>query len=185
VIGIVKPGFTVLISRPSNGRRGRISRPSNLHINSEAPPVLAIAKLGKKNRVVSASSFSEQFRGDNGLSNLVTGQDAQWLISTYVGNLYSVDVASDLADSALTLLGQIGSRVDRIEYYADRSNVVAINSFTLEEDGMRVASPGSLVVGKLSASENRISAVLQAFLPTAATLARSAPSIRRPCNIKR
>ncbi len=34
-IGIVKPGFTTEISRPSNGKKGRISRPSNIHINSE------------------------------------------------------------------------------------------------------------------------------------------------------
>jgi hypothetical protein len=184
-IGIVKPGFTVQISRPTNGKRGRISRPTNLHITSEAPPVLAMAKLGKKNKVVSAGSFSESFVGEGGLSNFVSGENSQWLISTYSGNLYSVDVASDLPNSTLTLVGQVGSRVEQIDYHANRSNVVAINSFTLEDDGMGVASPGSLVVGRLSALEPQPSAVLQSLLPTASMLGRSAPSIRRPCNIKR
>jgi len=183
-IGIVKPGFTAQISRPSNGKKGRISRPSNLQISSETP-VLAMAKLGKKNKVVSASSFSEDFKGEGGLSNFVSGENSQWLISTYSGNLYSVDLASDLPDSTLTLVGQVGSRVERIAYYADRSNVVAVNSFTLEDDGMGVASPGSLVVGRISALESESGAVLQALLPTASMLGRSAPSIRRPCNIKR
>ncbi len=184
VIGVVKPGFTVQISRPTNGRRGRISRPTNLHITSETP-VLAMARLGKKNKVVSSSSFSEEFKSEGGLSNFVSGPSAQWLISSYAGNLYSVDLDSDLPNSKLRLLGQVGSRVNRIDYYADRSNVVAINSFTLEDDGMGVASPGLLVVGRLSAVENQSSAVLQALLPTASVLGRPAPSIRRPCNIRR
>jgi hypothetical protein len=179
-IGIVKPGFTVQISRPSNGKKGRISRPSNMHINS-APPVLAMARLGKKNKVVSTSSFSEDFEGDGGLSNFVDGQDSQWLISTYSGNLYSVEVASELPDSKLTLRGQVGSRVERIDYYSDRSSVVAINSFTLEDNGMQVATPGSLVFGKMS---NVSGVFLQSLLPTASVLGR-APSIRRPCNIRR
>jgi hypothetical protein len=144
-----------------------------------------MARLGKKNKVVSASSFSEEFKSEGGLSNFVSGPSAQWLISSYAGNLYSVDVDSDLPNSKLRLLGQVGSRVNRIDYYADRSNVVAINSFTLEDDGMGVASPGLLVVGRISAVENQSSAVLQALLPTASVLGRPAPSIRRPCNIRR
>lgn len=184
VIGLVKPGFTIEIRRPTNGRRGSIRRPTNLQITS-ASPVLAMAKLSKKNKVASASSFTEQFKGEGGLSNFVNGQNSQWLISTYSGSLYSVDLAGDLPNSTLSLLGQIGSRVGRIDYYADRSSVVAINSFELKEDGMEVASPGSLVVGRMAASENQSNAVLQALLPTASMLGRAAPSIRRPCNIKR
>jgi len=185
VFGIVKPGFTVLISRPSNARGGKISRPSNLHIASDTPPVLAMARLGKKNKVVSATSFSEEFKSEGGLSNFVAGEDGQWLISTYAGSLYGVAVASDLPTSELKALGQVGSRVDRIDYYADRSSVVAINSFMLEGDGMRVASPGALIVGKMSAPDIQISAVLQSLLPTASMLGNRAPAIRRPCNIKR
>jgi len=183
-IGIVKPGFIVQISRPTNGKKGRISRPTNLHISSEAAPVLAMARLGKKNKVVSASSFSEDFKGEGGLSNFVSDENSRWLIATYSGSLYSVDAASDLPNATLSLLGQVGSRVERIDYYANRSSIVAINSFTLEDDGMGVASPGSLVVGRMS-DPSLSGSFLQALLPTASALGRPGTSIRRPCNLKR
>lgn len=183
-IGIVKPGFSIQISRPSNGKKGKISRPSNLHINS-AVPVLAMARLGKKNKVVSTGTFSDLFRRDGGLSNFVTGESSQWFISTYGGNLYSVDVAGDLPASTLTLMGQVGSRVERIEYYSDRDNIVAINSFTFEDNGMRIATPGALVVGKLSGESILSRASVQTFLPTASLLGIATPAIRRPCNIRR
>jgi hypothetical protein len=182
-IGVVKPGFTVLISRPTNGRRGRISRPTNLHINST--PILAMARLGKKNKVVSAHSFADEFKDEGGLTEFVNGENSQWLISTWAGSLYSVDVASDLPESALRVVGQVGSRVERIDYYSKRSTVVAINSFALEDEGMEVAVPGSLVVGRMSDPNGFGGAVLQSLLPTAAALGRPTPSIRRPCNIKR
>lgn len=182
-IGIVKPGFTTQISRPSNGRKGRISRPSNMHINSGVIPVVAMAKLGKKNRVISVRSFSDEFASSGGLSNLVNG-DAQWLVSTYSGRLYSVGVPADLKDSSLEFMGLMGNRVDRLDYYADRSNVVAINSLELDADGLRLSSPGSLVVGRISTGI-QTSAVLQALLPTVSLVGRPSPFIRRPCNIRR
>ena len=181
-IGIVKPGFTTQISRPSNGKKGRISRPSNMHISSNSAPVIAIAKLGKKNRVSSVHSFSDEFVGEGGLSNLITG-DTQWLVSTYSGRLYSVAIPSDLKDSSVGFMGLMGSRVDRIDYYADRANVVAINSLELDSDGIRLSSSGSLVVGILD--PNQTNAVLQALLPTVSLAGRPAPSIRRPCNTRR
>jgi hypothetical protein len=184
IVGIVKPGFTVQISRPANGRPGRISRPANLHITSETA-VLAMAKLGKKNKVTSAVSFAEDFKDEGGLANLAIGEDSQWLISTYSGKLYSIEVDGDLQDSELNLLGTIGSRVDRFAYYADRTSVVAISAFTLDEDGMRIASPGSLVFGKLSDLESQPGSIVQALLPTASLLGKSTPTIRRPCNIRR
>ena len=185
VIGVVKPGFTVQISRPSNGKRGRISRPSNLHINSVTPPVLAMARLGKKNKVGSAFSFSEAFKGEGGLTGSVNGESSQWLISTYSGRLYSVDISADLNDSVLGFVGLMGSKVDRIDYYPDRASVVAINSLTFEEDGWRVAAPGAVVLGRLTEVQGGSSSVLQALLPTASLLAKPTASIRRPCNIRR
>lgn len=182
LIGIVKPGFTVQISRPLNGRRARISRPLNI---ASAAPVLAVAKLNKKGKVGSTTAFTQDFANEGGLSNLVRLQDSQWLIATYLGNLYSVDIASDLEDSTLGLVGQLGSNVSRIDYYAERSSVVAINSFTIGEDGLAVESPGALVLGRMAGWEGHQGSVLQALLPTVATLGRNAPSIRRPCNIKR
>jgi hypothetical protein len=180
-IGIVKPGFTVQISRPSNGR-GRISRPSNIHIAS-GQPVFAMARLNKKNKVSSAKAFTDAFKDQGGLSNFVSDDNAQWLISTYSGNLYSVNLGDDLKDSTLGLIGPLGSNVDRIDYYSDRASLVAISSFTMDPDGIRMSTPGSLVVVKLSQSSG--DAMLQALLPTAYALGRQAPSIRRPSNVRR
>lgn len=185
IIGIVKPGFTTQISRPINGKPGRISRPINVHLMSESP-VLAIAKLNRrKDRVISANSFLSGFLEEGGLANLVTGRDSQWMIATYSGKLYSVETAGDLQQSTLQLIGSLGPRVDRFDYYADRSSVVAISSFTSDEEGIRIVSPGSLNYGNISDLQTQRVSALQALLPTVSLLGRSAPTIRRPCNIKR
>jgi hypothetical protein len=55
-----------------------------------------------------------------------------------------------LKDSSVGFMGLMGNRVDRLDYFADRSNVVAINSLEFDGDGIRLSSPGSLVVGRLS-----------------------------------
>lgn len=184
IVGIVKPGFTVQITRPLNGKPGRITRPINFHIASESP-VLAMAKLSKKNKVISAVSFAQDFKDEGGLTNVVIGGDSQWLISTYSGKLYSIGIGGDLQDSKPQLIGSIGSRVDGFAYYADRSTVVAISGFTLDENGLRIASSGSLVFGKLSDLQSQSGFTVQALLPTASMLGRSTPTIRRPCNFRR
>lgn len=184
VIGIVKPGFTTQISRPTNGKPGKISRPTNLHITSEAP-VLAMAKLSKKNKVIGAKSFSEDFKDEGGLANFVKADDSQWLISTYSGKLFSVKIAGGVQDSQLELIESIGSKVDRIDYYDNGSSVVAISAFTLDEGGIRMAAPGSLVFSRMSDLQTQPGSIVQALLPTASMLGRSTTTIRRPCNIKR
>jgi len=128
----------------------------------------------------------QDFAGEGGISNFVSGPNSQWLISTYSGKLYSIGIASDLQNSQLQYLGPIGSRIDRVEYYANRTSVVAISSFTLEDNGLQVASPGSVVIGKMSNAQTESgNAILQALLPTASVLGRPTPAIRRPCNIRR
>jgi hypothetical protein len=182
-LGVVKRGFTIQISRPLNGKRGHISRPLNIASHTS---VLAMARLNKKGKVASTNSFSQDFAGEGGISNFATGPNSQWLISTYSGKLYSVGVASDLQNSQLQYLGPIGSRIDRVEYYADRTSVIAISSFTLDNSGLQVAESGSLVIGKMTGTQSQSStAVLQALLPTASVLGRPTPAIRRPCNLKR
>ena len=178
-IGIVNPGFTIQISRPVNGRKGHISRPVNL---LSAKPVLAMAKLNKKNRVGSTSVFTQEFDGEGGLSNFVTWQGSQWLMSTYSGKLFSVKIPGDLQNTNLQYVGPIGSRVERIDYYGDRDSIVAIESFTLEDGGLQLQSPGSIVVGKVLDLNG---ALVQAFLPTASMLGKRVPAIRRPCNLRR
>lgn len=183
-IGIVKPGFTIQISRPTNGRRGRISRPTN--IQTLGAPMLAMAKLSKKGRVGSVNLFTHEFEGEGGLSNFVSWQGSQWLISTYSGKLFSAAIPSDLHDSALRFMGPIGARVERIDYYGDRESIVAIESCTLEDDGLQLTSPGSIVVGKVFDIQSQPnSPVIQALLPTVAALGKRVPAIRRPCNIRR
>jgi len=183
-IGIVKPGFMIQISRPSNGKKGRISRPSN--IQTLGAPVLAMAKLSKKGRVASVNLFTHEFEGEGGLSNFVSWQGSQWLISTYSGKLFSAGITSDLQNSALQLMGAIGARVERIDYYGDRESIVAIESCTLEDDGLQLTSPGSIVVGKVFDLQSQPnSPVIQALLPTVSVLGKHVPAIRRPCNIRR
>lgn len=183
-IGIVKPGFVIQISRPSNGKKGRISRPSN--IQTLSAPVLAMAKLSKKGKVGSVNLFTNEFDGEGGLSNFVSWQGSQWLISTYSGKLFSAGIQSDLQNSQLQYMGSIGARVERIDYYGDRESIVAIESFTLEDDGLQVASPGSIVVGKVFDLQSQPnSPVVQALLPTVSALGKHVPAIRRPCNIRR
>jgi hypothetical protein len=184
IVGIVKPGFTVQITRPLNGKPGRITRPINLHIASNAS-VVALAKLSKKNKITAGVSFSQDFADEGGLTNLVIGSDSEWLISTYSGKLYSIGIGADLNDSELQLIGSIGARVDRFAYYPDRTSVVAISAFTPDGDGLRIASPGSLLFGKLSDFRNQPASIVQALLPTATMLGRSTSTIRRPCNIRR
>jgi len=182
-IGIVSPGFVIQISRPINGKKGRISRPINI---ASANPVLGMAKLSKKGKVTSVNLFTHEFEGEGGLSNFVSWQGSQWLISTYSGKLFSAGIPSDLQNSALQFMGPIGARVERIDYYGDRESIVAIESCTLEDDGLQLASPGSIVVGKvldLQSQPNR--AVIQALLPTVSALGKHVPAIRRPCNIRR
>jgi hypothetical protein len=183
-IGVVKPGFTIQISRPTNGRKGRISRPTN--IQTLGAPVLAMAKLSKKGKVGSVNLFTHQFEGEGGLSNFVSWQGSQWLISTYSGKLFSAGIPSDLQNSALQFMGPIGARVERIDYYGDRESIVAIESCTLEDDGLQLASPGSIVVGKVFDLQSQPnSPVTQALLPTVSVLGKHVPAIRRPCNIRR
>ena len=182
-IGTVSPGFVIQISRPINGKKGRISRPINI---TSANPVLAMAKLSKKNKVASVNVFTQDFESEGGLSNFVSWQGSQWLISTYSGKLFSAGIPSDLQDSKLEYVGPIGSRVERIDYYGDRNSIVAIESFTLEDDGLQLASPGSVVVGQvLDLQSQPNGTVVQALLPTASMLGKRVPAIRRPCNIKR
>jgi hypothetical protein len=182
-LGIVKRGFTIQISRPLNGKRGHISRPLNI---ASYNSVLAMARLGKKNKVASTNSFSQDFAGEGGISNFVTGPNSQWLISTYSGKLYSVGVAADLQNSQLQFLGPIGSRIDRVQYYADRTSIVALSSFALQDDGLQLASPGAVVIGRMSSAQTQSgNSILQAFLPTASVLGRPTVGIRRPCNLRR
>lgn len=191
VIGIVKQGFTAQIRRPSNGRRGRpgsIARALNTYSPVEQP-AFALVKLGKKNKIVSSQVFVDAFKDEIGLSNFVYGNDSQWLVSAHSGKLFSLGLSNDPAETDIQMLAEIGSRIDRIDYFGIRGSVVAISSFESDVEGVNITSPGSLVVARMGDPVNQGQSyggiVLQALTSPVSTLAAATPSIRRPCNIKR
>jgi hypothetical protein len=191
VVGIVKQGFTAQIRRPSNGRPGRpggIVRALNASAHVEQP-AFALVKLGKRNKVVSSQVFVEGFKDERGLSNFVYGDDSQWLVSTHSGRLFSLALSGDPAEAQLQRLGEIGARIDYIEYFGNRASVIAISSFQSDEQGLDIASPGSLIVAKKGDAITQVQSFGAMFLETAGSpgswLASATPSIRRPCNVKR
>jgi hypothetical protein len=184
VVGIVGTGYSIQISRPVNGRRG-ISRPVNAQV-FKGQPALAMAKFGKKGKVGSENVFLDAFRDQGGLSELISWQDDHWLLATYSGKLFSISATGSFEDAAPDLVGEIGPRINRVSYLPNRDSLVALQSCATADDGVQITEPGSVVVGKLvSQSESFLTLAAQMIVPAGSPLIRHAPSIRRPCNIKR
>lgn len=183
VVGIVGQGYVAQIARPVNGRRG-IARPVNAHILS-GQPVLAMAKFGKKGKVVSFNAFSDVFEDQGGLSELVSWQNDQWLTATYSGKLFSIAATGGFEDATPNLVGEIGPRIDQVSYLPSRDSLVALQSCATDDDGVQVTEPGSVVVGRLvSQSESFLTAAAQMIVPAGSPLIGRPPAIRRPCNLK-
>jgi hypothetical protein len=182
VVGVVKQGFTAQISRPSNGRRGGISRPSNALLVVEQPSVTLI-KFGKKDRISSAA-FSGELAKEPGLTGLTQRSGSEWLFASYSGKLYSLTIQDDITASTVVAQGELGSRVGRIDYEPARDSVVAINSLLMDDSGATIAAPGSVVVGRFVDSGAASARFIQTFLPTGVLARSTVPSIRRPCNAK-
>ncbi len=186
VVTIVEQGFTAQIRRPAQGRpghRGGIVRSLNAHILVDQP-AMVLARLNKRNKVVDSALFTKEFANEGGLSNFVVTADKQLMLSTYSGNLFAVNIADEIGKSAITSLGNIGSRVDKVEFFTARSSLVAISSVETDETGEQITSPGSLVIARFSDVSAQAGSFLQAALPGASLVGAPAPSIRRPCNIK-
>jgi hypothetical protein len=186
-IGIVSQGYTAQITRPANGRRGRITRPANVHLMS-GPAVLAVAKLGKKGKVASRNVFSTEFIDQGGLSNLLSWQgDSAWLMATYSGKVFSIATSGDFDESSPRLIGEIASRIERLDYLPSRDSLVAVQSCAVSDDGAEVIEPGSVAVGKLSLASNKslVASAARIVLSATSPLVRRAPAIVRPCNIRR
>ena len=60
-----------------------------------------------------------------------------------------------------------------------------VNSYELNDTGMQVSSPGSVVLGKVSSTEIQSKTILETVMPTVSAIGKAAPKIRRPCNIIR
>lgn len=186
VVGVVSQGYSAQISRPGNGRRGRISRPGNVHILT-SQPVLAMAKFGKKGKVVSRNVFSEDFLEQGGLSELLSVQDGNWLMATYSGKLLSVSTTGDFEEASLQLIDNIAPRIERLDYLPSRESLVAIQSCSTDEEGTEAAQPGSIAVGKLISANGKslLASAAPLILSSGSPMLRPAPSIRRPGNLKR
>jgi hypothetical protein len=184
VVGIVSKGYRIQISRPVNGRRG-ISRPVNAQVLT-GQPVLAMAKFGKKGRVGSENVFLDAFRDQGGLSELISWQDDHWLLATYSGKLFSISATGSFEDATPESLGEIGSRIYRLDYLTSRNRLVAVQSCAVDEGGAQITEPGSVVVAELaSQSESFLTAAAQMIVPAGSPLISRTPAIRRPCNLKR
>jgi hypothetical protein len=189
VIGIVKQGFRAQIRRPTNGRpgrRGSIVRALNASAVVEQPAI-ALVKFGKKNKITSTEVFADEFNNEVGLSNLAYGRGSQWLVSTHSGKLYALGLGGDSAETRIQKLGEIGSRIDRIDFSDTRGSVVAINSYESDKDGSQIIAPGSLVIAKMgdSTGQSFNARLLQALKSPGEVFGAVAPTIRRPCNVKR
>ncbi|MFL6214273.1 MAG: hypothetical protein ACJ74J_10330 [Blastocatellia bacterium] len=192
--GIVRQGYTAQIRKPANGRPGKggsVIRTLSL-FNSVEPPALAIARFNKgMNKVLASKVFSDDFRGEDGLTPLIDGQDSQWMLATRSGKVLALSTTDATESLGLSVLTQIGSRTGRIDYSASRDSVVAINSYGLDAAAEQIAEPGELLVARRlgSAVQNVSTASAATVTSTVSPSERGGqsptPSIRRPCNISK
>lgn len=184
-VGIAKQGFSAQIVRPINGRRGRpggIVRPINAHRVGEAP-AFVLARLNKRYKVSSQAVFEGEFEEAGGITGLVGGQEGEWLVSTYTGELFAAAVSDDVDKAKLSRVAQIGNRIGHISYFSARKSVVAISSFESDDQG-RLTDPGSLIVARLgdSASQVADASLAKVILTPSSFFGPFVKSIRRPCN---
>jgi hypothetical protein len=186
VISIVRQGFTAQIRRPAYGKPGRRGTVRSLNTRESADdPTLVLAKLGKKDKVISSAIFSNEDGFEGGLTNTAATEDGQMLLAGHSGNLYTLALGENIAQAKLNKVGEIGSRIDRIDYYSSRASVVAINSYGTDGDDQLIATPGSVVIARIGTSSTQSQSILQMIMPQFLAVAGRAPSIRRPCNIKK
>lgn len=194
-IGIVKQGYQAQARKPSNGRQGRpgsVIRSLSL-LNSVEPPALAVGRLGKnlsmdKLKVISNKEFTSEFASESGLTPIIDGQESQWLLATYSGNVVALSTADTMDAASLSLLTQVGPRTGRIAYFASRNSLVAINSFGLDSAQEQINEPGELVLvrGNLGSAQT-LSLSSAATVTSNRTGTAQGPTLtaRRPCNINK
>ena len=185
LIVIVKSGYVLQIAKPANGRRGRIAKPANLRQAPELPALILASMNKKSTKLTSSKAYTKDFEKTGGLSNFILNEDSRGFIAAFRGQLFSLDMPQDLSQAKMAMVGEIGSRVDRIEYNSSRSTLVAIDSLNMDIETLERTAPGSLVVAKLQDGNEQVSSLIEAFTSSRPFLAGLIPTIRRPCNIRR
>ena len=196
-VGIVMQGFRSQIRKPINDRRGRVGsvvRSLSL-FNAVESPTLAVARLNKNfSKVISSRVYTDEFRGEDGLTRLIDGQSGQWLLATHSGKVLGLSTSNPIDSTDLNLLTEVGPRTGRIAYSNSRDSVVAINSFRLDASQEQIAEAGALVLARQGAASVQSFSIASASVTSASTVTganhttvRQGPglSIRRPCNISR
>ena len=192
-VGVVKQGYTAQIRRPSNGRSGKpgsvIRALSFFHVVE--PPALGVARLNKTlNKAIGSKVFAGDFSGEDGLTELIDGQESQWMLATRSGKVMALNTTDAVETLTLSLLTQLGSRTGRIQYSASRDSIVAINSYGLDGAQEQIAEAGELLVARRTTSGQTFSVTSASTVSASVTSndrggQAPTPSIRRPCNISK
>ena len=152
LVTIVKQGGFSKIRRPTFVERsGRIRRPTFTQFDS--PAVIGLVQLSKKNRVVGQRVFDKLFGKEYRISNLVSGQGAVGLVSTYSGLVFAVDSSVSLDRASVNFIGELGPRIDYIAYNPSRQSLMAISSYRLDEENQTL-TPGSVLFAKIPLSSD-------------------------------
>ncbi len=186
MVTAVKRGYRTEIVRPLNDRPGalrRIVRPLNITRATE-PPSLVMARLNRKGKLISSNVYSGGLEEEYGLSNFVTDGVSTGYIATYTGKLFMISIAGGNEQADLVMIGDLGPRVNRIEFNPVRLNVITINSLGWDEENSTVTSPGSVVLGKVKGDSAQSSASGVLLAPYNALIRGGIGAISKPCNIK-
>lgn len=185
-ITAVKQGYTSFIQRPVNfRRRGGIQRPVNITVDQ---PALALAQLGKKNKVTQQKVFTDGFQDQGGLVGMMAADSGASYLSTRNGKVFALEVNSDVESAGVKLLGQIASdesTIDKMYYFSNRDSFVAINSYVADEKGV-ITKPGALLVARKRDTGSTLigSNLTKISWPVSSFCSGLVSSIRRPCNIR-
>jgi hypothetical protein len=187
VFELLKSGSAVFIHRPLNGGRGKIGkihRPLNLRIDVGEPALALIQMATKRNKVLSRNIFVTELEGQGGVSDMISDNSGSRYVATYSGNVFELSGTNELDKASLNFLGQIGTRLSSMFYFASRNAIVAINAPETENEA--IISPGGLSLAKRKESSNYLSFVNWAedALAGNAVLGLNIGSIRRPCNTR-
>jgi hypothetical protein len=150
LLTIVKQGGFGKIRRPTFVERaGRIRRPTFTQFEGSA--VIGLVQLSKKNRVVGQRIFDKPFGKEFRISNLVAGQGSIGLISTYSGLVFTLDSSVSLDRASVNFIGELGPRIDYIAYNASRQSLMAISSYSLNDENQTML-PGSIMFARIPLS---------------------------------